>query len=509
MNALLQFAGVSKRFGGTQAVDDVSFDVHAGEIVALLGENGAGKSTLIKLLAGIYPIDRGAILFEGRVEAEWRSTDRARQPVAFIHQDLGLVEWMTVAENVALGMGYPRRFGMIDWAAARAAARRVMARVGCDIDPERRVFSLTRAEKSLLAIGRALEVQARVLVLDEPSASLPMADVERLFGVLRTLRRQGMAMVYVSHRLDEVMAISDRAAVMRDGKLVATRVTAQTNEGELVGLIVGKALSASVAKAAPGPDGAPVLALDRAASGNAGPVSFTVRRGEVVGLIGLRGAGHEAISRALFGREPLSAGSMQLLGRPAVFRTPADAIRAGVAYVAGERLEENLAGAMSVLENLFPHPSLHGDRGLSLARRRTEQAAALALIRRFDVNPPAPAAEVQQLSGGNQQKVVLARWFHLDKPLVVLEEPTAGVDVGAKRQIYGVLRERADAGTALVVVSTDFEEVATVCTRVLVFRHGLIAAELVGPDITVERLLALAAGGAAHASSQEEALETP
>jgi ribose transport system ATP-binding protein len=192
-----------------------------------------------------------------------------------------------------------------------------------------------------------------------------------------------------------------------------------------------------------------------------------------------------------------------------VFRTPADAIRAGVAYVAGERLEENLAGAMSVLENLFPHPSLHGDRGLSLARRRTEQAAALALIRRFDVNPPAPAAEVQQLSGGNQQKVVLARWFHLDKPLVVLEEPTAGVDVGAKRQIYGVLRERADAGTALVVVSTDFEEVATVCTRVLVFRHGLIAAELVGPDITVERLLALAAGGAAHASSQEEALETP
>ena len=509
--ALLQFLGVSKRFGGTQAVDDVSFDVHAGEIVALLGENGAGKSTLIKLLAGIFPIDRGEMRFDGRPESAWRSSDRAHQPVAFIHQDLGLVEWMTVAENVALGMGYARRFakgwarhfGLIDWNAARTVARRVMARVGCDIDPDRRIFSLTRAEKSLLAIGRALEVQARLLVLDEPSASLPMADVERLFGVLRELRRQGMAMIYVSHRLDEVMAISDRAAVMRDGKLVAVRSTAQTSEGELVNLIVGKALSSAIPEASPRRQGETVLELERAASGNAGPVSFTVRRGEVVGLIGLRGAGQEAISRALFGREPLSSGRMRLFGQELRHRTPGDAIRAGVAYVAGERLEENLAGSMSVLENLFPHPALHGDRGLSLGRRRKEHDAAMALIERFDVNPPAPAAEVQQLSGGNQQKVVLARWFHLDKPLVVLEEPTAGVDVGAKRQIYGVLRERADAGSALIVVSTDFEEVATVCTRVLVFRNGLIAAELTGTGITVERLLALAAGGAAHQTSQE------
>ncbi|WP_372524291.1 sugar ABC transporter ATP-binding protein [Piscinibacter sp.] len=503
---LLQFRGISKRFGGTQAVDDVSFDVQRGEIVALLGENGAGKSTLIKLLAGIYKVDRGEMRFDGQPEAAWRSADRMRQPVAFIHQDLGLVEWMTVAENVALGMGFPRRFGLIDWRAAGAAAQRVMARVGCDIDPDRRVFSLTRAEKSLLAIGRALEVQARLLVLDEPSASLPMADVERLFGVLRGLREQGMGMIYVSHRLDEVMAISDRAAVMRDGKLVAMRPTAQTDEAELVSLIVGKALSSAIPKAAPRSHGETVLQLDRAASGNAGPVSFTVRGGEVVGLVGLRGAGHEAISRALFGREPLSAGRMTLLGQEARFRASADAIRAGVAYVAGERLEENLAGSMSVLENLFPHPALHGDRGLKLDRRRKEHEQAMALIRRFDVNPPAPAAQVQQLSGGNQQKVVLARWFHLDKPLVVLEEPTAGVDVGAKRQIYGVLRERADAGSALIVVSTDFEEVATVCTRVLVFRDGLIAAELMGEDITVERLLALAASGAHH--STQERTET-
>ncbi|HSW05999.1 sugar ABC transporter ATP-binding protein [Aquabacterium sp.] len=502
--ALLEFQAVSKRFGGTQAVDAVSFEVHAGEIVALLGENGAGKSTLIKLLAGIYPADSGEIRFEGRPEGQWRSAERARQPVAFIHQDLGLVEWMTVAENVALGMGYPRRFGLIDWRAARAAARRVMARVGCDIDPERRVFSLSRAEKSLLAIGRALEVQARLLVLDEPSASLPMADVERLFGVLRGLRAQGMGMIYVSHRLDEVLAISDRCAVMRDGKLVATRDTARTSGDELVRLIVGKALDGGVLKARAPVPAQPVLRLDGVASGNAGPLSFEVQRGEVLGLVGLRGAGQEAISRALFGREPLAAGRMTLQGRPLAPRSPADAIRAGIAYVAGERLEENLAAAMSVQENLYPNPALHGERGLALDRRRREHDGAMALIRRFDVNPPAPAAQVQQLSGGNQQKVVLARWFALDKPLVVLEEPTAGVDVGAKRQIYGVLRERAEAGTALLVVSTDFEEVATVCTRVLVFRQGRVAAELAGPQITVERLLALAAGGAAQPQREQE-----
>lgn len=497
MNApLLQFQSLCKRFGGTQAVDHVTLDVRAGEILALLGENGAGKSTLIKLLAGIYPADQGEILFDGQPQAAWRRTDRREQPVAFIHQDLGLVEWMTVAENVCLGTGYPRRFGLIDWSAANDTARRVMARVGCDIDPGRRVFSLTRAEKSLLAIGRALEVKARLLVLDEPSASLPMSDVERMFGVLRELRRQGMAMLYVSHRLDEVMAISDRAAVMRDGKLVAVKTTAHTNEGELVGLIVGKALSASVPKASVPAASVPVLQLDGAASGNAGPLSLSVHRGEVLGLVGLRGAGHEAISRAIFGREPLSAGRMQLLGAECDFTCPADAIRAGVAYVAGERLEENLAGSMTVLENLFPNAALHGDRGLAFDRPRRENDSALALIRRFDINPPAPSAEVQQLSGGNQQKVVLARWFHLDKPLVVLEEPTAGVDVGAKRQIYGVLRERAEAGTALVVVSTDFEEIATVCTRVLVFRDGLIAAKLTGDAITVEKLLALAAGAA-------------
>ncbi len=504
MTALLRFEGISKRFGGTQAVDDVTLDVQPGQVLALLGENGAGKSTLIKLLAGIYKADAGRMLVDGAPESAWRSRDPLRQPVAFIHQDLGLVEWMTVAENVAIGMGYPRLFGwkhgLVDWRAADARARRVLDRVGCDIDPGRRVFSLTRAEKSLLAIGRALEVKAKLLVLDEPSASLPAADVQRLFGVLRVLRQQGVGMIYVSHRLDEVMQLSDRAAVMRDGRLVGVRTTAATSEAELVELIVGQALAADPA-AAPAPErpanAAPLLALHGAVAGNAGPVDLAVHAGEILGLVGLRGAGHDAIGRALFGCEPLVAGTLEVAGRRRVLRHPAQAIAAGIGFTAGERLEQNLAGAMSVQENLFPNPRLHGERGFDAGRRRRELQRAATLAERFDINPRAPQAIVAQLSGGNQQKVVLARWAALALPVQVLEEPTAGVDVGAKRQIYTLLRRRAAEGAALVVVSTDYEEVATVCTRVLVFRAGRVAAELHGADISIARLLALSAGSAA------------
>ncbi|MEK8025846.1 sugar ABC transporter ATP-binding protein [Pseudaquabacterium rugosum] len=502
MTALLRFDHVSKRFGGTQAVDDVTLDVHAGEVLALLGENGAGKSTLIKLLAGIHRPDAGTMTVDGQPESAWRSRDPLRQPVAFIHQDLGLVEWMTVAENVALGMGYPRLFGwkhgLVDWRAADAVARRVLARVGCDIDPGRRVFSLTRAEKSLLAIGRALEVQARLLVLDEPSASLPAADVQRLFEVLRGLRAQGVGMIYVSHRLDEVMQLSDRAAVMRDGRLVGVRRTAETTEAELVSLIVGQHLGQDSRPPAPEIDreAVPLLALQGAVAGNAGPLDLALHRGEILGLVGLRGAGHDAVGRALFGCEPLLAGALHIGGRPRTLRGPAEAIAAGIGYTAGERLEQNLAGAMTVQENLFPNPRLHGERGLDTRRRARELQQAQQLAERFDINPRAPQAIVQQLSGGNQQKVVLARWEALALPVQVLEEPTAGVDVGAKRQIYALLRRRAAQGAGLVVVSTDYEEVATVCHRVLVFRAGRIAAELRGDQITIARLLALSAGSA-------------
>ena len=492
---VLRIRSVLKRFGGTLAVDRVSLDLQAGEVLALLGENGAGKSSLIKILAGVYSADSGSVELLGQAESQWRALPKAEQGMAFIHQDLGLVEWMTVAENIALGQGFPRRFGLIDWRAADQAARRVLQHVGCDIDPRRRVFTLSRAEKSLLAIGRALDTQARVLVLDEPTASLPMGDVQRLFTVLRRLRAEGVAMIYVSHRLDEVMALSDRAAVMRDGQLVGVRQTASSSTADLVELIVGRKFDGVVAKAPLPPLDAPeVLRLDGLYTANAGPVSFSARRGEVLGLIGLRGAGHEAVSRALFGLSEVAQGQITLLGQRLQARQPAEAIARGVALVASERLEENLGASLTVQENLFPNPALVLGSLLARLRPQHEADAAQRLIQRFDVNPPAPHADVQNLSGGNQQKVVLARWMNLNKPLLILEEPTAGVDVGAKRQIYEILRQQAEAGVCVLVVSTDFEEVAKLCNRALVFRNGQVAEELQGPQLTVPQLLLASAG---------------
>lgn len=495
--ALLRFQRVSKRFGGTLAVSDLSLQVAGGEIVALLGENGAGKSTLIKMLDGIYPRDGGEIDFNGQSIDAFSALPRSERPIAFIHQDLGLVEWMTVAENIAFGAGFPRRGPLIDWAEADRRARAIMARVGCDIPPRRRVFSLSRAEKSLLAIGRALAVDARILVLDEPSASLPAADVQHLFTVLRELRSQGVGMIYVSHRLDEVIELSDRVAVMRDGKLVAVRETALVNEHDLVHLIVGKPPSSLRGEgSAVSARGAGLLAVNGLVAGNAGPVSFSLAKGEIVGLIGLRGGGQESVSRALFGTTEIAAGTVTLDGATPDLSSPLAAIRSGIAMVAGERVEESLAHAMTVQENLFVNPVLGGRGAFSWMSRAGELRAARALVRAFDVRPAAPHAHIENLSGGNQQKVVLARWLAIHKPLLILEEPTAGVDVGAKGDIYTTLRKAAAGGTGLLVVSTDFEEVANLCTRALVFFNGRIVAELEGEALSVPNLLQWAAGSA-------------
>ena len=497
---VLSLSSISKRFGGTQAVDDVSLDLYAGEVMALLGENGAGKSTLIKILAGVYTQDQGHIQLEGEPEAQWRQRPRSNAGIAFIHQDLGLVEWMTVAENVALGMGFPLRHGLIDWKTAQQNAERVLSHVGCLIDPRRRVFSLTRAEKSLLAIGRALDTQARVLVLDEPTASLPMADVQRLFSVLRRLRQQGVAMIYVSHRLDEIMEISDRAAVMRDGRLVGIRTTRDSHERELVELIVGRQLQGPTPKA-DAQDSADILRLEGLCTGSTGPVSLSVKRGEVLGLIGLRGAGHEAVSRAIFGLADRDSGAMSLNGQAISPDSPAAAMQCGIGLVAADRLEENLAPQLNVRENLFPNPALWLGKFLARLRPDLEVQQAQALIRQFDVNPPAPQADIQNLSGGNQQKVVLARWFSKPLALLVLEEPTAGVDVGAKRQIYEILRQQANQGLAVIVVSTDFEEVAAICNRALVFRDGAITTELRDDNLTIAHLLLAASGNSTPAQT--------
>jgi ribose transport system ATP-binding protein len=488
--ALLAIAGLTKRFTGTLALDAVDFEVRRGEVHALLGQNGAGKSTLIKILAGVYEADAGEIRLDGRPIRPGDET----LPISFIHQDLGLVEAMTVAENVALAAGYPRGpGGLISWRKARRAAAEALAIMGSDIDPETRVAALPAAEKSLVAIGRGLAIRADLLVLDEPTAALPAADVERLLAALERLRQAGIGIVYVTHRLDEVFRVADRVTVLRDGRRVATRAVAATSPAELVTMIVGRSMSDAFVKPAPHGDRI-LLSVEGARTDGVGPVSFAVAAGETLGLVGLRGAGHHTIGRAIFGQVPLAGGHVRLDGAAVDAADPAAAMRRQIGFISSRRAEESIAANMAVRENLFLNPAATGRGPLQPVGRGAELARSRDILRRFSVRPPDPERPIATLSGGNQQKVVVARWLEAHVRLLVLEEPTIGVDVGSKAEIYHLLQLALKQGLAALLISSDFEEVERICHRALVFNRGRIVAEIVQQDLTIAALTAAAAG---------------
>ena len=486
---LLTMHGISKQFGGTQALADAGIEVAAGEIVALLGENGAGKSTLIKILAGVHPLDAGSITYRGHAVAH--GTGLRRLPIAFIHQDLGLIEWMTVAENISLMLGFPRRFGLIDWNAARARAAAALEVLGADIDPDLRVHHLTRTEKSLVAIARALAADAEILVLDEPTASLPADEVARLFAALRRLRSRGVGMIYVSHRLDEVFEIADRMVILRDGRVVAERAVAGTSPEEVIFLIVGREPS-QVFRRPTAHEGSARLRFDRVTTDCAGPLDCGMRAGEVVGLVGLRGAGQESVGRALFGLSPITGGRIVLDGEAIRVSSPRDAIALGINLVCADRAAESIVPGLSVRENLFLNPCALGRRLTTYLQPEHESRMASELGERVALRPNDPSLPIDWLSGGNQQKVVVGRWLHLGGRVYVFEDPTAGVDVGAKTEIYRLFDVALERGATILIVSTDFEEVAKVCHRALVFDRGRVVAECHGDELSVENLLAAA-----------------
>jgi ribose transport system ATP-binding protein len=488
----LFFDRIDKHFGGTYALRDVSLAVGRGEIVALLGENGAGKSTLIKVLGGIHRPDAGQVMIDGQPYEHRPAGFGERQKVAFIHQDLGLVEWMTVAENIALALGFKRRGGLIEWSAVERFAAEALARVDCDFDPTTRVENLTRTEKSLVAIARALAVDSEFLVLDEPTASLPADEVERLFAAIRPLREKGVGMIYVSHRLDEIFRIADRVAVLRDGVMVGVRAIEHTTPEELVQKIVGRKTRETVKSAAP--PGAPILELRGFTAGTVGPLDITLRQGEVVGLVGLRGAGHEAVSRTLFGTYP-HRGEVRLNGRVPDLSSPRRAMQSGFGLVARDRTEESVAMSLTIRENTFLNPAGIGRSLLNLLApaREAEQAAMIGAD--LGLSPNDPSLAIEALSGGNQQKVVIGRWLATRRQLLICEDPTAGVDVGAKAEIYALLNRALADGVGILLVSTDFEEIAAICHRAIVFSQGAIVDELSGTRLTTENLIQSASAG--------------
>ncbi|MEW1843762.1 sugar ABC transporter ATP-binding protein [Nonomuraea angiospora] len=480
---LVRIRGLRKRFGGVHALRGVDLDLRRGDVLALLGANGAGKSTLIKILAGVHHADGGEVVVAGHP----LGSQSASADMAFIHQDLGLVEWMTVAENIALGMGYARRGGLISWRAVRRRCVDALRILAARLDPDEPIAHLTRAERSLVAIARALATHARIIVLDEPTAALSAAECERLFDVLRTLRDRGHGILYVSHRLDEVHRIADRVAVLRDGRLVSQGPLAGRDPAELVRDIVGREQRVRPRRARR-TKGEVLLSLDGVRAGRAGPVGFDLRSGEALGLVGLTGAGHVDLGRALAGAYPMAAGRALLAGSPYRPVSVAAAVGAGVGFVPGNRQEEGAAADLSVRENLLANPGARGRSPLSPLSPRRERAETAAIVERLRVRPADPEAPFAALSGGNQQKVLIGRWLGARRRLLILEEPTAGVDVGAKPEIHRLLDEALAAGAAALLVSADFEEVANLCDRALVFARGTVTAELGGDALTVAAL---------------------
>jgi ribose transport system ATP-binding protein len=503
---LLEARDVRKSFPGVQALAGVSLAVRAGEVLALVGENGAGKSTLMKILAGVQPPDAGQLLLDGR-PAEFRSVaDALRQGISLIHQELNLAQNLSVAANLFLGRE-PVRGGWLGWldnAAIDRAAAGLLARVGLDVPPGALVGGLPPGQRQLVEIARALSLSVRVLIMDEPTSSLTQRETDRLFEVVRDLKKAGVAVIYISHRLGEVQAIADRVTVLRDGKNAGDLARAEVSHEAMVRLMVGRDLKQFFTKKHPFPTGPAeaarrparldVRGLSFAGGPSAEAVSFTVRRGEIVGLAGLVGAGRTELAEALFGLRSVTAGEVWLDGQRLAVRHPRDAIRAGLLLVPEDRRLHGLVLPASVQENLaLPNLADRLNAHGFVARGR-EAVLARDTIGRLRIRTPGPGQPVGLLSGGNQQKVVLGKWLVRSPKVLICDEPTRGVDVGAKSEIYALLDELAGQGVAVLMISSDLEEILGMSDRVLVLHEGRLSGELARRELSEEAVMRLATG---------------
>ena len=500
MTALLEVTGVHKRFGGVHALRGVSLDVRAGEVHALVGENGAGKSTLINILAGAERRDAGRVAFAGREVDFHAPAESQAAGIAVIHQELATLPTLSVAENVLMGR-LPSRAGFLDRNAMYAEARALLRQSGIDVDPRIPLSELSLSQQQLVEIARALSAGARLLVMDEPSSSLTEHETRRLLDLVRQLRARGVAILYVSHRMAEVFAIADRITVFRDGAYVTTLDAAATTPAAVVGSMVGRALATSVHNESPSTGEAvlDIRSLSTKSPGAIGKrpllqgVSLTVRRGEVVGLAGLVGSGRSEVARVIFGAEPFDSGEILLDGQPVRFRSPAHAIRAGVAMVPEDRKGLALFVDQPVRSNIsaVALPTL---TRLGVVRRRREHALAADQVRQLRIRTPGLEVPVRKLSGGNQQKTVLARWLVSRPKLLILDEPTHGVDVGSKEEIASLIGALAREGVAILLISSELPEVLALSDRILVMRAGRIVAAFDRADAD-ERVVMLHATG--------------
>jgi ribose transport system ATP-binding protein len=490
---LLRMVDISKQFPGVRALDHVSLDVEAGEVHAIVGENGAGKSTLIRILGGVHERDAGDIVLDGR-RVEIAGPRQAREMgIAIMHQELSQVGSLSAAENLLLGRE-PRRWRwFMDWRAAYAETRRFVADLGVEIEPGARVDLLSAAERQVLEIARALSQKARILVMDEPTAALTIEETNRLFDIIKDLTARGVAVIYISHRLEEVFRVADRVTVLRDGRYIATSRRGEIELDTLIQHMVGRKLAEKYPKTTV-PLGPIVLeARDLEAAGHFRHITFTVRAGEIVGIAGLVGSGKIEVGHALFGAIPIDAGELRIDGRPLAVTSPEAAIASGIGFVPEDRKTQGLVLSMSVRENVSL-PFLRRLATLGFVRKKDERRVVGGRMSHLDIRASSAEQAVRTLSGGNQQKTVVAKWLESGAKVLVLCEPTRGVDVGAKVELYRLMIDLARAGVALVLISSELPEVLGMSDRILVMHEGEFSGEFTRAEATQEAIMASATG---------------
>jgi rhamnose transport system ATP-binding protein len=489
---LVSATSIRKSFAGVHALRGVSFDLEPGEVHALVGENGAGKSTLIRIMTGAEIPDSGTVTVGGQIVPHMTPAAARALGVAAIYQQPALFPDLTVAENIALALEPPGAFARIDWRRRRRESADLLTRIGAAIDPDALAGTLTMPEQQLVEIAKALGANARVVIMDEPTASLTEREVGHLFDVIARLRHDKVGIIYISHRLEEIMTIADRITVLRDGETVGTVGRAATTTAALVSMMVGREMTTMFPKrpVEPGDVVLDVRDLSSRASGLSN-VSLTLRRGEILGLAGLVGSGRTELAETLFGLRSFDSGAIAIHGHDARLGSTSDALAEGLAYVPEDRRRHGVIAEMSVASNtsLAALPSVSS---AGLIQPRAERALADTFIERFRIKTPHAAAPVGNLSGGNQQKVALARWLATRPSILILDEPTQGVDVGAKAEIHAMMQQFVEEGLAVIMISSDLPEVLAMSDRIAVMRGGTISGVLRREEASQERVLALA-----------------
>ncbi|MEJ5310549.1 MAG: sugar ABC transporter ATP-binding protein [Anaerolineae bacterium] len=492
---ILEVENVSKSFPGVKALDGVSFDLRRGEVHALVGENGAGKSTLMKILSGVYQPDDGIIRYKGKPVTFSDVTQARKAGIAIIYQELNLIPHLSVAANIFIGREPLTRFGTLDEKRMNADAVAMLARLNVALDPTIKLNQLPVSKQQMVEIAKAISFDSEVLIMDEPTSALTESEINELFRIIHTLRDQGVAIIYISHRLDELKHIVDRISIFRDGRSVSTDDYTAISMGEIVNRMVGRKLENKFPPKQNVPTTEKILEVRHIVrTGVLHDISFDLYRGEILGIAGLMGAGRSELGRAIFGADPIDSGEVLMNGHKLSLRSPADAIKAGIAYLSENRKEEGLAVKMTLAENVTMANVLEICRRFGVLSRGQEIEVTQRYVKSLNIRTPRLTQIVNNLSGGNQQKVVVAKWLFCDSKILIFDEPTRGIDVGTKYAIYELIGALAREGRGVIMISSDLPEILGLTDRVLVLHEGKLAATLTTAQTTQEEILNYAAG---------------